>query len=524
MAISGQEVLETQRTTRRSGARLPYRALPISHKSPPLRPKGVDDRYIPRRSTPPRLSDMSPRINPKNDPKTDVQNHNILTNAPFYPPSPLLSSQCSSFSKESSQDTESTSTLYSLSPAAVRVKLEPGGHCSDFPDSRRGSLKRKFEDEDEDEDGDEDEDRDEKEDDEYDEIADHGEDKVSQDKGKFIQLPGLRTLLSSITFGDSGYANGAGTLRTPSSSPEPNGNYVFSRCPSSFLAGDPITEKLNYLRRQDEHNQPLPFRQTHSRERRDPLPLLEGLRAPRPAILTDNTGRKPPGNRLDDYAQPQTLLLYDHAAVLRRLKRPSPPRETVRKLRSKAKGPHCNLKYFIEETDYIRYQKNDLGQSWGTVHQLFNNKYPMKDNDMDRDTQGLQGVLYRVNKCLPTLLGTSSELVFMENGHVAKSWIKTRQQKENAHLYTLIYLFPERAIHYPWILPKDRQRALELHEDRERQKARAREAALERGTYVEPGRLAPETCGCCPKQDRTKDIAKRAVPFGKKQKLVVARL
>ncbi|KAI0165764.1 hypothetical protein GGR57DRAFT_135113 [Xylariaceae sp. FL1272] len=528
MAVGAQEGLETQRSTRQSGVRLPYRARPISHKSPSIRPNGTDDRSIPRKSTPPRLSTMSPQINPKNDPKDDVQNHQEPSNTLFRPLSPLVSSQCSLSSKESSQERESTSPYHSLSPTvAIYLQLETDGQCSDLPDSRRGSLKRKFDDqhEDKNEDRDESEEDEEDEEDEVeDDDEDDDEDEGTHDKGKSIQLPGLRTLLSSISSGESGYSRGAATLRTPSPSPEPNSNYVFSRRSSSFLADDPIMEKLNYLRRQDEYKHPLPFRQNHDKERRDPLPLLEGLCEPRPAVLTEYTGVKPPSTRVYDHAEPRPRLPYDY---IHRpcLQSPSPPRETARKQRSKTSDePHCNLKYFIEETDYIRYQRVDLGQSWDTVHQLFNNRYPMKDINKNRKPQGLQGANYRDNKCLPKLSGTTSRLVFMENGHVEKVWIKTRQQKENAHLYTLVYLFPERAINYPWILPKDRRRALELHEDRQRQKAGARDAALKRGTYVEPGRLQPEDCACCPKQDRKNDIVKRAVPLGKRQKLFMAKL
>jgi hypothetical protein len=133
----------------------------------------------------------------------------------------------------------------------------------------------------------------------------------------------------------------------------------------------------------------------------------------------------------------------------------------MRKQRAKPKqgGKHLNVKYLVEELDYIRYHNVDLSQPWELVKVNFCAEFSHTKVADKRKVPGLQGGYYRQNKQLPHIV--EGQLVFMENGHVEPACVQKREQKAKKHLFTLVYLFPERA-QYPWMLPKDRQRAAEL--------------------------------------------------------------
>ncbi|KAJ2987656.1 hypothetical protein NUW58_g4382 [Xylaria curta] len=237
---------------------------------------------------------------------------------------------------------------------------------------------------------------------------------------KSVSLPGFQTLLPYPEF--HGRPHTINSLRTPSATPEPREGDVYP-VQSGLLPGqDPIIEKLNHLR--IENN-------------KQPLKPLGSLCTP-------------------DYlnqASHKWMALQDmHNEVCQQ---PSPPRE-IRKRRAKTpKTTHCNIKYLVEELDYIRYHRVDLQQKWMLVENNYRVMFPMA-----RETQGLQGVNYRQNNILPHI--HNNMLVFMENGHVESVCVKTKEQTERKHLYTLVYLFPDRAMRYPWVTPSHRERAREL--------------------------------------------------------------
>ncbi|KAI1816212.1 hypothetical protein GGS20DRAFT_583736 [Poronia punctata] len=296
------------------------------------------------------------------------------------------------------------------------------------------------------------------------------EDRRSDADGS-ISLPGFRSLL--LPYDDHfSHSPEPTPLLTPSTSPEPSEADFGSRRPSLFMAQDPITEKLNYLR---------------VVENKGPLPPLQGLRQTGPYGYN---GESPHG---DSYHREHSRQLV-------------PAREN-RKRRAKPKDhPHCNIKYMVEELDYIRYQRVDFAQEWDIVETKFHEKFPMVVFPEERQKQGLQGVIYRQNNVLPRLI--DGRLVFMENGHVEPVCIKTREQTEERHLYTLVNLFPERAMLYEWVQPKDRQRAAELSHDRRIQMEQARLDAIARGTYLET-LPPPQRCGCCPGEDRPRQKKRR---------------
>ncbi|KAI0389916.1 hypothetical protein F5Y17DRAFT_469316 [Xylariaceae sp. FL0594] len=294
--------------------------------------------------------------------------------------------------------------------------------------------------------------------------------------GSPVSLPGFHTLLAYDELASHASPEPS-PLLTPCASPEPSEAVYASRRPSLFLAQDPITEKLNHLR---------------LRENRNPLPPIQAL-----------------------YGQPP-MPMYAHAhAHLQQQCQRSPGLQVsakTRKRRAKAKDhPHCNIKYAVEELDYIRYQRMDVGQEWDAVEAKFHEKFPMVVFPEERQKQGLQGVIYRQNAILPRIV--DGRLIFMENGHVEPVCVKTREQEEK-HLYTLVNLFPERAMHYDWVTPKERQRARMIYHDRRAQKEQAVHEARMRGTYVETLE-PPEACGCCPAPDRPRQKKQRKVEANK---------
>ncbi|KAI1426236.1 hypothetical protein F5Y12DRAFT_301564 [Xylaria sp. FL1777] len=252
------------------------------------------------------------------------------------------------------------------------------------------------------------------------------------------------------------------SLRTPSATPEPSKDGVYSRRSSQSYPHDPILQNLNRLRKA---------------KNKKPLPLVEGLHDP-------DFVRKP--------------------------LKPLVPLELAQRGRGKLqRGSHCNIKYLVEELDYIRYHRVDLARAWKPIASDFQAMFPM--SIFPRGEGGLQGVYYRQHKMLPLI--SDGQLVFMENGHVEPVWVKTKKQTEKNQLYGLIYLFPERAMNYSWVSLLDRQRAYELNQEREPQVRKAHFEAKRRGTYIE--KLPPHVlCGCCPGDDRKRD------PGSLKQKII----
>lgn len=232
--------------------------------------------------------------------------------------------------------------------------------------------------------------------------------------------------------------------RTPSLTPELGEDDLWSRRSSSAPIQDPITEQLNRLR--------------------------------------VHVNKKP-------LAPPEGLCDIER------------PPEARRRRAQSSETTHCNIKYTAEELDYIRYQRVDLGHQWSLVQAKFRVMFPMVVFPEPRKTQGLQGVNYRQNKTLPHII--DGQLVFMENGHVAPICVQTRHQADK-HLYTLVYLFPERAMTYPWVSTTNRQFASELYEERQQQMENARIECMRRGTYIEK-LPADIPCGCCPGEDRERD-------------------
>ncbi|KAK5632031.1 hypothetical protein RRF57_007745 [Xylaria bambusicola] len=258
------------------------------------------------------------------------------------------------------------------------------------------------------------------------------------------------------------------TLRTPSLTPDLSDDDTYSRRSSMSVSFDPILDSLNNFR---------------ANEKKRPLPLLDGLclQPPVKCVETESTS---------------DMLTTEETGE------PREPREQG------DKEPHCNLKYLFEERDYTRYLRVDLGQAWGPLTQQFAQMFPQSKSvsksgsKSPRTEGGLQGAYYRDHKVLPLII--DGQLQFMENGHVRPTKVLTRDQSEMKHLYSLVYLYPERAMNYPWLPVAERERAYQLNRERQPQIKKARLEAQQRGTYVE--KLPPdEECGCCPGEDRKRN-------------------
>ncbi|KAI0480874.1 hypothetical protein GGR56DRAFT_293686 [Xylariaceae sp. FL0804] len=174
-------------------------------------------------------------------------------------------------------------------------------------------------------------------------------------------------------------------------------------------------------------------------------------------------------------------------------------RAPTKKSRRNSEG--SNIKYNREENDFIRYYHHDSPCKWEDCNRKFMDTFP---DSPKRAKSGLQGVYYRDNKRVPLVNKSTGELVFLSNGHVAVEDKRCGEQKAQWQYYGLAYLFPERAVAYPWVSAEHRRYAAELLPGRNAQKAGARAAAMRRGDWVD--RVPPGTCGCCPEEDRERRL------------------
>ncbi|KAI6091883.1 hypothetical protein F4821DRAFT_174180 [Hypoxylon rubiginosum] len=284
-------------------------------------------------------------------------------------------------------------------------------------------------------------------------------------------------------------------LQTPTASPEPNRSHIISILPASPPSDDPITQWLN-------------LRRMESGATKGVLPQPEGL------SLNINLDFRPRPEPISIfYREKQQYTPQQFRGCYRPRQQPlSPPRGGggAKKKRAKSKNDvHNNIKYAVEETDYIRFNKYEMKLSWEENRRRFREKFPMADAKMNREKQGIQSVHYRDNANVPLLVERGRVLVFLPNGHVEGVTKKVRDQGEDKPYYSLTYLYPERALLYDWVPPKAKHIAVELVKERRMQKEHARREAFRRGDWVE--KPEPGTCACCIKNDRIRDTHKRAV-------------
>lgn len=328
-----------------------------------------------------------------------------------------ISSRCSSFSQESAIDSWEKLSTAPSSPQTPRSKHEP----DDLPKldsipSHRGSLKRKYE------------------------SCDENSNEIKQ---PLVNLPSVYCLLPPAGHDDyhpSKRRTGA-YLHTPGSSPQPDNYCTSSTKSASSFTKDPIIQWLNDRRKESDKSKSL-------------LPPPQWLEEGSLNIDVDFRHR-PVFYR---EKQPYTPQLRGYCQGTRQ--QSSPPRDGAV---SKKEG-HNNIKYRLEETDYIRFNKYEMKLSWEENRQRFREMFPMADAKMDREKQGIQGVLYRENLFLPLIVDRGRRLQFHPNGHVKAVTVKIRDQGENKPYYSLVYLYPERALMYDWVPAKEKAMAAQLGE------------------------------------------------------------
>ncbi|KAI0180952.1 hypothetical protein GGR52DRAFT_567205 [Hypoxylon sp. FL1284] len=312
--------------------------------------------------------------------------------------------------------------------------------------------------------------------------------------GKKPQLPSFSCLLQTNEHADYKLAGGLGNapyLMTPRSSPRPEQSYARPNrgvLPPSYE--DPITFWLNMRRKE-------------SRTTKSALSQPKGL---------SNSVNPDPRPRPVFYREKQKHAAHFRSSGIPRQSRqkqpPSPPPGGVKKRRPSTKAGHCNIKYTIEELDFIRFNRYEMKLPWQENERRFQAKFPMADPQKDRRTSGIQSAHYRQNGCLPLLTDRGRRLVFEKNGHVAAFVCKVRDQRDAKPYYSLTYLYPERALLYDWVPVEYKRMAADLAKERRLQMEQAKREAIRTKEWRE--NLEPRECACCYKDDRVRDTRKRA--------------
>ncbi|KAK2035790.1 hypothetical protein LZ31DRAFT_437572, partial [Colletotrichum somersetense] len=120
-----------------------------------------------------------------------------------------------------------------------------------------------------------------------------------------------------------------------------------------------------------------------------------------------------------------------------------------------------NIKYTVEQVDYIRYLRVDWHLQWKKVEAEFQNHFP----GIKRGPQSLQGVYYRENSQAPRTSPTES-LVFDDDSNVEIRTCKVRGQKQPMGL---LAVHPERALKYDWVDAVHKQQCVEIGHKRQAQ-------------------------------------------------------
>ncbi|KAI2470414.1 hypothetical protein F4781DRAFT_430431 [Annulohypoxylon bovei var. microspora] len=392
------------------------------------------------------------------------------TPIPEPPYSPISVSSRTSFSQASSADSWEVISTAPSSPQTPRPKYE----LDEIPKlelipPHRGSLKHR---------------------------RDSLDETTKKTKLPLVELPSLNYLLplaDNKNRRPSSHSRVKGPLNSTYSSPEPNNEYTFSSKPAYSPSEDPIVRYLN-LWRKESGDTKSNLSQPRNQEGTSLLNINLDFCDPAPVLYREKQQYTP---QLRDYCH-----------------RPcQQPSSGVVKKESKedqvdAKAPHNNVKYTLEEMDYIRFCRYEMKLSWEEGKSLFREKFPMANAEMDRGTQGIQGVHYRDNAHLPRLVDEGRKLVFLPNGHVEAVGVKVRFQREAKLYFSLTYLYPERALLYDWVPLKVKQFAAQLVKERTAQReAKKREAIIRKTDKDDCGQ-----CACCPKPDRKRDDDKRFTP------------
>ncbi|KAL2752530.1 hypothetical protein ACRALDRAFT_1072442 [Sodiomyces alcalophilus JCM 7366] len=135
-----------------------------------------------------------------------------------------------------------------------------------------------------------------------------------------------------------------------------------------------------------------------------------------------------------------------------------------------ARGSRCNIKYTIEQKDFIDYwriDRQDRETPWDDVVREFNRQF----KGPHRRNGGLQSAYYRENKKIP-VTDREGKLVFNAAGEVKTIEVPVREAKSKLHSIKAIGLLathPERAIRYPWVSSEHKRKIWRLAQVRQAQ-------------------------------------------------------
>ncbi|KAF6842457.1 hypothetical protein CMUS01_03101 [Colletotrichum musicola] len=123
-----------------------------------------------------------------------------------------------------------------------------------------------------------------------------------------------------------------------------------------------------------------------------------------------------------------------------------------RRPRRSPTGSRCNVKYTIQQVDFIDYFRVDHHLSWKEVEAKYASIFPEDAaKGHKRGPQGLQGVYYRKNKQIPAT-DQNNLFIFDEDDNPRTFQCDVREQgKKMNNSIGLLAMHPERAITYSWV-------------------------------------------------------------------------
>ncbi|OLN94039.1 hypothetical protein CCHL11_03411 [Colletotrichum chlorophyti] len=143
-----------------------------------------------------------------------------------------------------------------------------------------------------------------------------------------------------------------------------------------------------------------------------------------------------------------------------------------RRPRRSPTGSRCNVKYTIQQVDFIDYFRVDHHLSWKEVEAKYASVFPEDAaKGHKRGPQGLQGVYYRKNKQIPAT-DANNLLIFDDDDNPKTFQCDVREQgKKMNNSIGLLGMHPERAITYSWVSEEHKRQYEKL--------GRARQAQLD---------------------------------------------
>ncbi|KAM0334275.1 hypothetical protein ACHAQA_001297 [Verticillium albo-atrum] len=148
----------------------------------------------------------------------------------------------------------------------------------------------------------------------------------------------------------------------------------------------------------------------------------------------------------------------------------SPNRVLKPKRKPSSNGSRCNVKYTIEQKDFIDYwriDRNERETPWDDVVREYNAQF----TGPHRRNGGLQSAYYRENKKIP-LADHKGHLVFDEHDEVKTTEVPVRNAKARLNSIKSIGLLathPERALQYPWVHSDHKRKVWKVGQARQAQ-------------------------------------------------------